>query len=284
MGANPNHKDIFLEIDWVNNDSNSDCGQAELNPNPEGIQDLIKAFAEAPISNRDGINGLTLHVDYGQGNGFTGGNLIDGSDSYLNGELEGEFSSHKVDNFASNRQGYFHYAIQANAHGDSGSGGLAYLPGFDLIITQGCPSRKDAYTFMHELGHNLGLRHGGDENCNYKPNYNSVMNYLYQAGTFVECDRKFQTELTYSPGSNTQLNENALDENTGICDNAKIDWNADGNYSTIAHNINSQEAHQEANCGGTLTLLNDFDDWANIHLLGPSDHQSWVINREVIVD
>jgi hypothetical protein len=40
---------------------------------------------------------------------------------------------------------------------------------------------------MHELGHNLGLRHGGDEDSgddlegwkNNKPNYRSVMNYLY---------------------------------------------------------------------------------------------------------
>jgi hypothetical protein len=33
---------------------------------------------------------------------------------------------------------------------------------------------------MHELGHNLDLRHGGDEEQNYKLNYLSVMNYEYQ--------------------------------------------------------------------------------------------------------
>ena len=33
---------------------------------------------------------------------------------------------------------------------------------------------------MHEFGHNLGLYHGGDESTNYKPNYYSIMNYLYQ--------------------------------------------------------------------------------------------------------
>jgi hypothetical protein len=38
---------------------------------------------------------------------------------------------------------------------------------------------------MHELGHNLGLHHGGgqedplnDARFNWKPNYHSVMNYL----------------------------------------------------------------------------------------------------------
>ena len=39
-----------------------------------------------------------------------------------------------------------------------------------------------AGTFMHELGHNLGLSHGGDQNLNFKINYVSVMNYAYQSG------------------------------------------------------------------------------------------------------
>ncbi len=35
-------------------------------------------------------------------------------------------------------------------------------------------------TIMHELGHTLGLLHGGFDDINCKPNYPSVMNYLYQ--------------------------------------------------------------------------------------------------------
>ena len=34
--------------------------------------------------------------------------------------------------------------------------------------------------FVHELGHNLALSHGGWDEINYKPNYLSVMNYCYQ--------------------------------------------------------------------------------------------------------
>ena len=37
----------------------------------------------------------------------------------------------------------------------------------------------EASIFMHELGHTLGLCHGGDEKVNFKPNYMSTMNYLY---------------------------------------------------------------------------------------------------------
>jgi len=47
--------------------------------------------------------------------------------------------------------------------------------------------RWQAGTFMHELGHNLGLNHGGGlfdtgDRTNYKPNYISVMNYYDQPG------------------------------------------------------------------------------------------------------
>ena len=40
---------------------------------------------------------------------------------------------------------------------------------------------------MHELGHNLGLKHGGPGSCdNYKPNYLSIMNYnFYTTGILV---------------------------------------------------------------------------------------------------
>ncbi len=33
---------------------------------------------------------------------------------------------------------------------------------------------------MHELGHNLGLRHGNIDHDNYKPNHLSIMSYSNQ--------------------------------------------------------------------------------------------------------
>jgi hypothetical protein len=41
-------------------------------------------------------------------------------------------------------------------------------------------AREQAGTLMHELGHNLGLRHGGGDDTNYKPTYISIMNYAFQ--------------------------------------------------------------------------------------------------------
>src|SRR6185503_16540353 len=40
---------------------------------------------------------------------------------------------------------------------------------------------QQAGTLMHEYGHVLGLRHGGGDGVNNKPNYLSVMNYSWQA-------------------------------------------------------------------------------------------------------
>ena len=78
---------------------------------------------------------------------------------------------------------------------------------------------------MHELGHNLGLRHGGVDNVNCKPHHVSVMNYVYQFPNSVR-DRP----LNYSPllgvaapltcsvpnATGTGLNEACLDEALGI--------------------------------------------------------------------
>jgi len=73
--------------------------------------------------------------------------------------------------------------------------GMAEVSGNDFIVSLGHvinevgnpPDRFNiGGTFMHELGHNLGLRHGGgfdstaEDVPNYKPNYLSVMNYSYQ--------------------------------------------------------------------------------------------------------
>jgi hypothetical protein len=66
--------------------------------------------------------------------------------------------------------------------GHDGSTDLA-----DADCTSGVVGDQDEHegTFMHELGHNLNLRHGGFEDVNYKPNYLSVMNYSFQFDWWV---------------------------------------------------------------------------------------------------
>ena len=285
LGANPNRKDIFLEIDWTSDDATSNCGGSELRPTSEAIEAMVRAFAEAPVTNRDGSRGVVLHVDYGQGGVYTGGNFIAEADSFLNGALEGDFVSHKAAHFSSNREGYFHYSIRAFQFGTNGvpesAGGLGYRPGFDFLVTQGCPTALDSFTFMHELGHNLGLGHGGFNSCNYKPNYNSVMNYKYSQGAFRDCGLQITQDLIFSGGEQGNLDENTLVESDGICNGIQMDWNADGNYTTVQANVNSQEPEQSANCGGTFTVLKDHDDWSNLIYLGPMNPNTIFLHETV---
>lgn len=74
-----------------------------------------------------------------------------------------------------------------------------------------CAENLDAVTLMHEFGHLLGLRHGGGDNTNYKPNYLSIMNYGFQFA-----NRTPDRPLDYSRWKLPDLDTGALDENAGI--------------------------------------------------------------------
>jgi hypothetical protein len=64
---------------------------------------------------------------------------------------------------------------------------------------------------MHELGHTLGLHHGGGDDTNCKPNYLSIMSYAFQT---LAADPK--RPLTYSLKELPELWEATLDETKGI--------------------------------------------------------------------
>jgi hypothetical protein len=129
------------------------------------------------------------------------------------------FGRLKAENFPEVRRGFYHYGVIANEDLE-GAGGWGTIPGEDFIVNQGLnPSRLVlSALFMHELGHNLGLHHGGDEPKNNKPNYLSVMNYRYGlTGVDTDCDGRGDGLLAFSQGRSFDLDENKLDERIGIC-------------------------------------------------------------------
>ncbi len=92
------------------------------------------------------------------------------------------------------KQWLFHYALSTDRQSpiDNNSSGCGQEPGSDFYMSLGAwkPGPEEyAGVFMHELGHNFQLCHGGTIapggwffNCpdNYKPDYLSVMNYTFQ--------------------------------------------------------------------------------------------------------
>jgi len=121
-------------------------------------------------------------------------------------------------------------------------------------------------TLIHELGHNIGLHHGGNSACNNKPNYNSVMNYRSQfVGTDGTCDNIGDGGSNLSIGTRIALNENALSEPAGVCGASPVDWNNNGSIQsgTIQADLNTSDSFF---CGGQFTTLTDFADWENLIL------------------
>ena len=280
LGVNPLKKNMLLEYDWFDDNLDSGtCAAHSHQPTAAAIARFTASFANSPVTNPDGSTGITVINDYGQGGVYTGGNLINDADGVLTGGVNhSEFQAHKSANLSSNRNGYFHYVILPHRYNtNSGSSGQAELPGDDLIVSLQCYSgtNNTANTIMHELGHNLNIRHGGHNNCNYKPNYNSVMNYRYQfPGVDTDCNVSPNGALDFSRDNNRDLNENSLNETLGVCNSAvsSFDWNGNSSIETnVSVDINSSDSFQVSQCGATLSTLRDHDDWTNMLFTGLSD-------------
>jgi uncharacterized repeat protein (TIGR01451 family) len=65
MGANPQRKDLFLEIDCLVAANHSHCPLPAVGPVVSPIQSVVQSFANAPVNNVDGSTGIQLHVDIG---------------------------------------------------------------------------------------------------------------------------------------------------------------------------------------------------------------------------
>jgi hypothetical protein len=200
-----------------------------------------------------------------------------------------EYAGHLSAGFAPNRLGYFHYALVIHRYdadaagscaGASGSSGQAFYNDHRSLISSGTwhhGASGDQYvanTILHEVGHNLNLTHGGSfaqSSLNYKPNYNSVMNYRYQfSGVDTGCDVTADNFLDYSRGTRITLDESSVDESVGVCGDVGLDWNDDGDTADAGLSQDLQAYDNgpgSGNGNGSSTdVLEDYDDWANITL------------------
>jgi hypothetical protein len=274
LGVSPLRRDLLVELDWF--EDAIGCNGHSHRPSPAVIDRVLRVFADAGGTNPDGSSGIHVVLDHGQGAGLTGGNRVDGYGADLPGTFDQTFEAIKSANFDPRRRGYFRYLLLPHRYnGSSSSSGYAEVVGDDAIVSMGCALQDDwiANTIIHELGHVLGLHHGGFEACNGKPNYNSLMNYRYQfAGVDADCTAASASVADLSRGERVLIDEQAVDEHQGVCGAPAIDWNGDGTLqSGLTLDLNPGYA---ASCGKDLRTLADFDDWANLTFLGLLDAQA----------
>ena len=303
--SDPNHKDIHLELDYMGG----------FQPIPDGIDKIKNAFANAKVTNPDDRPGINLHVITDeQMNGATTKDFIKLADMQkIRNEFFGtqiERSDPNKDNILDAKSRIFHYGILINkieeAPQHSGFGfnpraipidllQVNQLPeGMNFIVSLGAvkdkkpiPQGLQEGTIMHELGHTLGLKHGGDDGIELKPNYFSVMNYLFQ-------DDTIERDLDYSI-CNIVLDEGALNEWKGIEDICKISRQSvyfttasciarqgdELNFGELRHiitnmkiNWNNKESYQlgiehDVNCDKKFKKLNAKNDWEKILYVSP---------------
>ncbi|WP_308445824.1 carbohydrate-binding protein [Chitinolyticbacter albus] len=316
LGARAGRRDIFVQLDWM---PSNDPGTT---PRKEALDNVVAAFAR---------RGIALHFDAGPlfSASFNpalynlgGGRALPYQPCIsMNSTTSAECPSiyeYKMGMDVRRRQS-FHYLVFGGSQsldGSGGSSGRAELPGNDLIVTLGgwrlstdTPTdlqiliNYQAGTIMHELGHNFGLFHGGNDGANNEPNYLSVMNYLYQltgVGNDAKTDEAVQRwyanhgiggyngycalangpcsntmNIDYSDGSGAALNEGALKESDLLGRGAYAGVYADWNDNKLA---DAASYALDLGADGGSPLLTDYNDWANVML--PFSRNGDVLNGQ----
>jgi hypothetical protein len=293
--ANPRHKNLYVETDYMNFHQ----------PISAGIDNVKNAFGSAPVSNPDGVTGVNLFVQLDEN--ITHQDQINGAAGLLAikrvwfGTAAERADPNNATLLAAKRLA-FHYGPFVHDRSDfPGSSGVSNgRPSMEFFVSLGAQGyardpvtnhsvgtrSQQAATFMHELGHNLGLAHGGGDEINCEPNYLSIMSYSFQFPDYVS-----NRPLDYSRSVLDRLDEEILNESKGISQSTpsglttvyngpsapykgpqyptagrSVDFNINGviDNGTVTSDINGGLA-----CGtpGPGPVSTGFNDWSNLRYI-----------------
>ncbi|TWT45877.1 hypothetical protein RAS1_23130 [Phycisphaerae bacterium RAS1] len=294
MGARPDRRDIFVEIDSM-------FGYA---PHESAMQLVVDAFAAAPNS------GIVLHLIDGGDPGLDPVPLpanaqlaFNLTSSYFGSEAERNSTDPEVIAKLAAKRLFMRHCVFVSAYcneqGECPAGLAAGMPSNEFFVALGpfgahaSAFEYQAGTFIHELGHTLGLSHGGrvddwSTRFNYKPNYYSVMNYLW---IWPHVWNVGGWRLDYSREAWSDLDELSLAEHDGLrvptgasvpqgtcvpfsngntttgCAHAAPGWWADWNGDhLLTENPVSADINFPGAPGGApgYDLLRGHDDWSNL--------------------
>lgn len=307
-GADSQYKDLFVELDVQNT---AIIGFDSIDP-------IIDAFLTAPVENPNGIDGIKLHMDLDElglpdrvyeENLQTGYCDVDTQILEQRQDFFGTFDERGAllaDDILKAKSLVYRYGVIGGSYIEIDESGVltnvlgfAELSGDDFIVTVPPSSAvpvEVGLTIMHELGHNLGLRHGGCDDTNYKPNYFSVMNYMHSGllPSFPDVWNE-GVRYDYSRRELPTLDETFISEPDGIGEvdfrNNKryfyfindapiandvpnlflvpagatngVDWNVDFDKDDVGFELDLNRGVFSSS--GELELLHGHDDWNNLH-------------------
>ncbi|MBQ3603813.1 MAG: leucine-rich repeat protein [Clostridia bacterium] len=295
MGADPKVPDIFVEVDWMVRPAKKFLfwktqSERNMKPSESSMRMVYNSFKE---------HGINIHIDAGSDSidfvtGKKWGSLSEGNeiDYVSNLELGSNFANWNSiinRNFSTVRSVVFRHCIFADQYNGGTSSGIANdIPGQYFIVANqdwvyNGGDISIAGTFMHELGHTLGLCHGGSNHEHYKPNYLSIMNYAFQttglAGTgavsysnykLPDIDESNINEsngldpsgLTHGTGLATTLFYRTDSERmTGAISRVGIDFNGNG---TLDRNVRMDLNPGGAVYDNTISILTGHRDWGSL--------------------
>ena len=249
QAASPCRPTVLTEVDWM---VFSGFGGHNHRPSQPAVDEAVATMDAGDVPARPGCpyagaaagSGVQLlmvlddqlpeidKLTWGSGPGTTTGQSI------------------RTANFDAGLRPYFHYSLWNHNQPDSppatpggppvvnsSSGFCCSDSGKDVLVSLGQwansvgTTRDQSGTFVHELGHALGLGHGGVDDVNCKPNYLSIMSYVYQTTGIPDAslpaptadlngdtvvDGRDRLRMDLSRAKLLDLDEDALDEEAGI--------------------------------------------------------------------